>query len=78
MVHFFVGSFSGVTEEALLSSLERMDKLSSIEVDSFSIPNMPSPPNAFRGIRQKSYSLQRWLSICSDMTTKCVNVYCIT
>ncbi|XP_020274388.1 protein translocase subunit SECA2, chloroplastic [Asparagus officinalis] len=59
-----------VREEALLLSLEQIHGLSSINVDKFSLPNFPVPPNTFRGIRKKNSSLKRWFIICSDDTTR--------
>nr|DAD24747.1 TPA_asm: hypothetical protein HUJ06_026211 [Nelumbo nucifera] len=78
LLHEFIGlagkilndSFAGLTKEALLDSLEKQHELSSIEIDSFSLPNMPMPPNAFRGIRRKSSSLKRWLAIFTDDSMK--------
>lgn len=63
-------SFVEMNEEDLRSSLEQIHGLSSIKVDTFSLPNLPVPPNAFRGIRKKNSSLKRWLIICADDTTK--------
>ncbi|KAJ8773379.1 hypothetical protein K2173_028556 [Erythroxylum novogranatense] len=60
------GSVAMITEEALLNSLLKLHELSSIDVNNFHLPNLPRPPNAFRGIRKKSSSLKRWLAICSD------------
>lgn len=62
-------SFSGITKEALLKSLAELDKLT-IDVNNFYFPDLPKPPNAFRGIRKKSSLLKRWLAICSDDLTK--------
>ncbi|XP_058089861.1 protein translocase subunit SECA2, chloroplastic isoform X1 [Magnolia sinica] len=62
--------FTGINEQAVLSSLERLHEVSSVEVDGFSLPNLPVPPNAFRGIRKKSSSLKRWLSIYTDESAK--------
>ncbi|KAL0323316.1 UNVERIFIED_CONTAM: protein translocase subunit SECA2, chloroplastic [Sesamum angustifolium] len=63
-------SFAGVTEEHLLQSLTQVHGLSSIDIDEFHLPSLPKPPNAFRGIRMKSSSLKRWLTICSDDSMK--------
>lgn len=63
-------SFAGMTKEAMLSSLEQLHELRSIEVDVLSLPNLPVPPNAYRGIRKKSSSLKRWLSICTNESAK--------
>ncbi|XP_044511762.1 protein translocase subunit SECA2, chloroplastic isoform X2 [Mangifera indica] len=59
----------GITKEALLKSLAEPDKLT-IDVNNFYFPDLPKPPNAFRGIRKKSSLLKRWLAICSDDLTK--------
>ncbi|PIA47612.1 hypothetical protein AQUCO_01400326v1 [Aquilegia coerulea] len=64
------GSFSGVTVESLLGSLENTLKINSVEIDNFSLPSLPTPPNAFRGIHGKSSSLKRWLIICTDDSAK--------
>ncbi|TXG53029.1 hypothetical protein EZV62_022198 [Acer yangbiense] len=63
------GSFAGITEEALLTSLAQIHQLSSTD-DNLNFPDLPKPPNSFRGIRRKSSSLRRWLAICSDDLTK--------
>ncbi|KAB1220996.1 Protein translocase subunit SECA2, chloroplastic [Morella rubra] len=57
---------NGLTEYALLESLGQLHDVSSIDVNDFYLPNLPKPPNSFRGIRRKSSSLKRWLAICSD------------
>ncbi|KAK0575411.1 hypothetical protein LWI29_000076 [Acer saccharum] len=62
-------SFAGITEEALLTSLAQIHQLSSTD-DNLNFPDLPKPPNSFRGIRRKSSSLRRWLAICSDDLTK--------
>jgi preprotein translocase subunit SecA len=62
-------SFSGITEETMLQSLENLHEGSSIEMEDLSLPHLPKPPNAFRGIRRKNSSLRRWLDICSDNLT---------
>ncbi|KAK7835122.1 protein translocase subunit seca2 [Quercus suber] len=59
----------GITEDALLKSLGQLHDSSSIDIDSFYLPNLPKPSNSFRGIRRKSSSLKRWLAICSDDLT---------
>ncbi|MED6201452.1 Protein translocase subunit SA2, chloroplastic [Stylosanthes scabra] len=59
-------SFGGITDDSLLNSLGQLNDMGSIDIVSFSLPNLPAPPNAFRGIRRKSSSLRRWLVICSD------------
>ncbi|KAL0432231.1 UNVERIFIED_CONTAM: protein translocase subunit SECA2, chloroplastic [Sesamum latifolium] len=61
---------NGVTEEHLLQSLTQVHGLSSIDIDEFHLPSLPKPPSAFRGIRMKSSSLKRWLTICSDDSMK--------
>ncbi|KAM7257777.1 hypothetical protein ACFE04_013518 [Oxalis oulophora] len=63
-------SFAGITEEDLVESLGTLNEGSSVDIGSFSLPNLPNPPNAFRGIRKKSSSLKQWLAICSDDSTK--------
>ncbi|KAJ4700751.1 Protein translocase subunit SecA [Melia azedarach] len=66
----FDDSFTGVNEEALLKSITAMHELSSIDINNFYFPDLPKPPDSFRGIRRKSSSLRRWLAICSDDLTK--------
>lgn len=66
----FADMFEGITEEALLASLEQPYDLKSVEIDNFSLVNMPIPPSAFRGVRRKSSSLRRWLLICTDESSK--------
>ncbi|XP_065044350.1 protein translocase subunit SECA2, chloroplastic-like [Musa acuminata AAA Group] len=63
-------SFAEVREEELLMSLEQIHGLRIMEVENFSLPNLPIPPNTFRGIRKKILSLRRWLGICTDETIK--------
>ncbi|CAK7346910.1 unnamed protein product [Dovyalis caffra] len=60
----------GISEEAFQKSLLQLHESSSININDFYLPNLPKPPNAFRGIRRKSSSLKRWLAICSDDLTK--------
>ncbi|XP_062074119.1 protein translocase subunit SECA2, chloroplastic [Humulus lupulus] len=62
-------SFTGITKETLLKSLEQLKELSSIGSNDIHLPGLPTTPNVFRGIHQKSSSLKRWLSICSDDLT---------
>ncbi|KAG7597849.1 SecA preprotein cross-linking domain superfamily [Arabidopsis suecica] len=62
-------SFSGITEETMLQSLENLHERSSIDMEDLYLPHLPNPPNAFRGIRRKNSSLRRWLDICSDNLT---------
>lgn len=59
-------SFVGISEETLLKALAQLHELSSVDINNFYLPNLPTPPNAFRGIRRKTSSLKRWLAICSD------------
>ncbi|GER55445.1 protein translocase subunit SecA [Striga asiatica] len=63
-------SFAGVTEEQLLQSLTRVHSLKSVDIDNFHLPTLPKPPNSFRGIRMKTLSFKRWLTICSDDSIK--------
>lgn len=62
-------SFSGVTQEALLQSLSQLHEPYSVNINDFHLPNLPIPPNSFRGIHMKSSSLKRWLAIISDDST---------
>ncbi|KAL8167585.1 hypothetical protein V2J09_009084 [Rumex salicifolius] len=55
-----------VTEDMLLNSLSQLHALNSIDVSNFSPPHVPTPPNAFRGIKRKTSSLKRWLVISND------------
>ncbi|ESW09463.1 hypothetical protein PHAVU_009G129400 [Phaseolus vulgaris] len=59
-------SFGGISDHTLLNSLGLLNDVSSVDIVNFSLPNMPAPPNAFRGIHRKSSSLRRWLAICTD------------
>jgi len=63
-------SFKGIQEENLQSALEQMHGSSSVKADSFTLPNMPIPPDSFRGIRKKTSSMMRWFAICVDDTSK--------
>ena len=65
-----VDSFAGITEEALVDSLVQLQKVKSVSIDNFSLPNLPSTPNSFRGVRGKTSSFRRWLAICSDDSMK--------
>lgn len=65
----FEDSFAGITEEALLDSIGQLHDFSSIDIENFYLPKLPKPPNSFRGVRRKSSSLKRWLTICSDDLT---------
>ncbi|XP_074280188.1 protein translocase subunit SECA2, chloroplastic [Silene latifolia] len=61
------GSFAGITETALLKALSEYDDASSFVDFSCSLPpDLPRPPNVFKGIRKKTSSLKRWLAICGD------------
>ncbi|XP_010537370.1 PREDICTED: protein translocase subunit SECA2, chloroplastic [Tarenaya hassleriana] len=62
-------SIDGITEEAMLRSLEELHDASSIHLEELHLTYLPKPPNAFRGIRRKNSSLRRWLDICSDDLT---------
>ncbi|OAY65501.1 Protein translocase subunit SECA2, chloroplastic [Ananas comosus] len=70
-------SFKQIAEEDLLSSLDQIHGLGSIEIDTFSLPDLPTPPNTFRGIRKKTSLLRRWLAICADDTVKKGKYLCI-
>ncbi|KAK7353230.1 hypothetical protein VNO80_18671 [Phaseolus coccineus] len=59
-------SFGGISDHTLLNSLGLLNDVSSVDIVNFSLPNLPAPPNAFRGIHRKSSSLRRWLAICTD------------
>ncbi|KAG6577168.1 Protein translocase subunit SECA2, chloroplastic, partial [Cucurbita argyrosperma subsp. sororia] len=59
-----------ITEEGLLKAIMKSHQTISTDVCNFNLPEMPKPPNAFRGIRMKNSSLERWLSICSDDLTQ--------
>lgn len=59
-------SCAGITVESLMQSLANVDEVSDVDINDFCFPNLPQPPNAFRGIRKKTSSLKRWLAICSD------------
>lgn len=63
-------SFAGIFGETLLKSIEKLPELNSIDINNFYFPDLPKPPNMFRGIRRKSSSLKRWLAVCSDDLTK--------
>ncbi|KAL3504266.1 hypothetical protein ACH5RR_034107 [Cinchona calisaya] len=62
--------FAGITEETLVESLSHLHELDSVNIIDFHPPNLPKPPNSFRGIRGKSSLLKRWLAICTDDSTK--------
>ncbi|KAL9245136.1 hypothetical protein vseg_018821 [Gypsophila vaccaria] len=59
-------SFAEITETILLKSLLEYDASSFVDFGCNLPPNLPSPPNVFKGIRRKTSSLKRWLTICSD------------
>ncbi|KAK7311517.1 hypothetical protein RJT34_09718 [Clitoria ternatea] len=59
-------SFERINDGTLLNSLGLLNDVSSVDIVNLSLPNLPAPPNALRGIRRKSSSLRRWLAICSD------------
>lgn len=61
-----VESLGGISDDTLLNSLGLVNDLCLVDIINFSLPNLPAPPNAFRGIRRKSSSLRRWLAICTD------------
>lgn len=63
---FLAETFEGISDHTLLNSLGLLNDASSVDIVNFSLPNLPAPPNAFRGIRRKSSSLRRWLAICTD------------
>uniref|UniRef100_A0A453HJD9 SecA Wing/Scaffold domain-containing protein n=1 Tax=Aegilops tauschii subsp. strangulata TaxID=200361 RepID=A0A453HJD9_AEGTS len=63
-------TFKETQEEDLQSSLEQILRYGSVEVDNFVLPNMPVPPNSFRGIRKRTSSAMRWFAMCVDDTSK--------
>ncbi|KAK3118055.1 hypothetical protein QOZ80_9BG0693570 [Eleusine coracana subsp. coracana] len=63
-------SFKDIQADNLQSSLEQLHACGSVKADNFALPNMPVPPNSFRGIRKKASSVMRWLAICVDDTSK--------
>ncbi|CAO2141162.1 unnamed protein product [Urochloa humidicola] len=62
--------FKNIQAENLQSVLEQMHGSGSVKADSFALPNMPVPPDSFRGIRKKTSSIMRWFDICVDDTTR--------
>eukprot|EP01018_Ginkgo_biloba_P024872 Gb_25957 [translate_table: standard] len=62
----FIDNFAGVTEETLVTSLQQLHQMQIRELDTFGIPNLPAPPDAFKGIRGKAFSFKRWLMLTSD------------
>lgn len=65
-----IESFKDIQEENLQSALEQMHGSGSVKADRFALPNMPVPPDSFRGIRKKRSSIMRWFAICVDDTSK--------
>ncbi|PWZ37080.1 Protein translocase subunit SECA2, chloroplastic [Zea mays] len=63
-------SFKDIREQNLQSALEEMQGWGPVKADSFALPNMPLPPDSFRGIRKRTSSITRWFSICVDDTSK--------
>uniref|UniRef100_A0A7N0TSW9 Protein translocase subunit SecA n=1 Tax=Kalanchoe fedtschenkoi TaxID=63787 RepID=A0A7N0TSW9_KALFE len=63
-------TFSGIPEETFLNSLTVVSGSNRVDVTNICLPNLPKPPNAFRGISRKSYALKRWLTICADDSMK--------
>uniref|UniRef100_A0A803L783 chloroplast protein-transporting ATPase n=1 Tax=Chenopodium quinoa TaxID=63459 RepID=A0A803L783_CHEQI len=59
-------SFAGITEVVLLESLSQLDASAPTDFNGFLPENLPRPPNAFKGIRKKTSSFKRWLTICAD------------
>ncbi|GFP84300.1 protein translocase subunit seca2 chloroplastic [Phtheirospermum japonicum] len=73
--HFFgirksLVEFDEVLEEQILQSLTQIHDLNSVDIDKFHLPDLPKPPDSFRGIRMKTLSLKRWLTLCSDDSIK--------
>uniref|UniRef100_A0A0E0IDV9 chloroplast protein-transporting ATPase n=1 Tax=Oryza nivara TaxID=4536 RepID=A0A0E0IDV9_ORYNI len=62
--------FKEIQEEDLLSSLEQIHEYGPVNVDNFTLPNMPVSPNSFRGIWKRTSSMMRWLAICVDDASK--------
>ncbi|KAJ8450326.1 hypothetical protein Cgig2_004783 [Carnegiea gigantea] len=59
-------SFAEVTDTTLLNSFSKFDGSHPLDFNSILPPDFPRPPNVFRGIRRKTSSLMRWLTICAD------------
>lgn len=59
-------SFAEITEMILLKSLSQFDLSHPADFDNISPSGLPRPPNMFKGIRRKTSSLKRWLTICAD------------
>ncbi|KAK1641718.1 hypothetical protein QYE76_059523 [Lolium multiflorum] len=68
--NLLIETFKETQEEDLQSSLEQILRYGSPEVDNFALPNMPVPPNSFKGIRKRTSSVMRWFAICVDDTSK--------
>jgi preprotein translocase subunit SecA len=66
----FAEPFKEIQEEDLLSSLEQIHEYGPVNVDNFTLPNMPVSPNSFRGIWKRTSSMMRWLAICVDDASK--------
>jgi preprotein translocase subunit SecA len=73
LIWILAESFGGINDDTLLNSLGQLNEVNSVDVVNFCLPNLPAPPNAFRGIRRKSSSLRRWLAICTDDLTELVD-----
>lgn len=61
-------SFAGITEVVLLESLSQLDTSSPVDFNGLLPIDLPRPPNAFRGIRKKTSSFKRWLTIYVQVT----------
>lgn len=59
-------TFPEITGAILLKSLSQFDGSHPLDFNNFVPPDLPRPPNVFRGIRRKTTSLMRWLTICAD------------
>ncbi|XP_051151080.1 protein translocase subunit SECA2, chloroplastic isoform X2 [Andrographis paniculata] len=70
VLHGLSCSFLGISEEQMLQALAQVNHLSSVNIDRLHLPDLPRPPNSFRGIRMKSVSLKCWLTICSNDSVK--------
>ncbi|XP_006663270.3 protein translocase subunit SECA2, chloroplastic [Oryza brachyantha] len=62
--------FKEIQEKDILSSLEQIHGCGPVNVDNFTLPNMPMSPNLFRGIHKRASSMMRWLTICVDDSSK--------
>lgn len=63
-------SFEWIREEALQYLLMSIQDLKTLDIVDLCLPNLLAPPNAFRGIRRKISSMERWLAISSDDSAK--------